>query len=212
MHYLLLMLGWDRYGFHKKCDGTRYAKLVFLHPVQIPEKARWDTLHRTCIFESSGIYRSRSAFIASGRTIFHAWVGPVWIPETKRGDMLCQNCVLHSVGSASHVVPSVAFGALNVDPLLLMLRWDEHGFHKKRIGGICGSFSAFYCVRDIKHQCTIFMLGWDQYKLHKKRNGTRYNKLVFLHPVRIPEIARWDTLHRTCVFASGLIRGSCSAF
>jgi hypothetical protein len=23
----------DRYGFHKKCTGTRYADLVFLHPV-----------------------------------------------------------------------------------------------------------------------------------------------------------------------------------
>jgi hypothetical protein len=27
------MLGWDRYGFDKKCVKTHYAKLVFLHPV-----------------------------------------------------------------------------------------------------------------------------------------------------------------------------------
>jgi hypothetical protein len=27
------MLWWDRYGFDKKRDGTRYDKLVFLHPV-----------------------------------------------------------------------------------------------------------------------------------------------------------------------------------
>jgi hypothetical protein len=30
---LFFMLGCDRYGFHKKHSGTRYAELVFLHPV-----------------------------------------------------------------------------------------------------------------------------------------------------------------------------------
>jgi hypothetical protein len=33
------MLGWDQYRFNKKRDVTCYAKLVFLHPVRIPEKA-----------------------------------------------------------------------------------------------------------------------------------------------------------------------------
>jgi hypothetical protein len=28
------MLGWDWYAFHKKCLGTRDAKLVLLHPVR----------------------------------------------------------------------------------------------------------------------------------------------------------------------------------
>jgi hypothetical protein len=27
------MIGWDRYRFHRKRDGTRYAELVCLHPV-----------------------------------------------------------------------------------------------------------------------------------------------------------------------------------
>jgi hypothetical protein len=27
------MLGWDRYGFHKKCTRIRYAERVFLHPM-----------------------------------------------------------------------------------------------------------------------------------------------------------------------------------
>jgi hypothetical protein len=27
------MLGWDQYGFDKKCAGTRCAELMFLHPV-----------------------------------------------------------------------------------------------------------------------------------------------------------------------------------
>jgi hypothetical protein len=31
-HYFF-MVGWDRYGLHKKRAGTHYAKHVFLHPV-----------------------------------------------------------------------------------------------------------------------------------------------------------------------------------
>jgi hypothetical protein len=30
---LFFMHEWDRYGFNKKRTGTRYAELVFLHPV-----------------------------------------------------------------------------------------------------------------------------------------------------------------------------------
>jgi hypothetical protein len=31
--HTIFMLGWDQYRFYKKCIGTRYAELVFLHPV-----------------------------------------------------------------------------------------------------------------------------------------------------------------------------------
>jgi hypothetical protein len=33
VHALFLILGWDRYGFHKKRAWTSYAELVFLHLV-----------------------------------------------------------------------------------------------------------------------------------------------------------------------------------
>jgi hypothetical protein len=33
VNVLFFMLEWDRYGFDKKCFRTRYAKLVFSHPV-----------------------------------------------------------------------------------------------------------------------------------------------------------------------------------
>jgi hypothetical protein len=33
VYTLFFMLGWDLYGFNKKCAGTIYAELVFLHLV-----------------------------------------------------------------------------------------------------------------------------------------------------------------------------------
>jgi hypothetical protein len=50
--------------------------------------------------------------------------------------------------------------------------------------GICGSCSAFCCVRAVKRFALYFMLGWDRYGFDKKHAGIRYAKLVFLHPVR----------------------------
>jgi hypothetical protein len=95
---LFFMIGADRYGFHKKRNGAHYTKLVFLHPVRIPEKARWDMLHRTCVFASGGIYRSRSALrcirgVKHQRTIFHAQVGRVRIAQKARWDTLRQTSV-----------------------------------------------------------------------------------------------------------------------
>jgi hypothetical protein len=84
------------------------------------------------------------------------------------------------------------------------------------------------------------MLGWDRFRSHNKRAGTSYAKLVCLHPVGSaghvvrsglsgarnvdtlfsfpfgpsvdPTKTYWETLHQICVFASGGIYGSCSAF
>jgi hypothetical protein len=84
------MLWWDRYGYHKKCAGTCYAELVFLHPVgsmghvvhsciwgakhrctifhcrvdlvRFPFKAHQDTVQQTCVFAFGGICWSHSAF------------------------------------------------------------------------------------------------------------------------------------------------------
>jgi hypothetical protein len=54
-------------------------------------------------------------------------------------------------------------------------------------GGLCGSHSAFRCVRATKCRCTICHDG--------------------VGPVWIPQQACRDTLHRTCVFQSSGITG-----
>jgi hypothetical protein len=71
-----------------------------------------------------------------------------------------------------------------------MLGWDWCGFHKKRIGKsyvelvflhLVGyvSRSVFWCVRGVKHRCTIFH--------------------ACVRLIHIPQKARKDMLYRTCV-------------
>jgi hypothetical protein len=101
------MLGWDRYGFHKICHGTRYVELLFLHPVESARhvvhsgasgarnvdtlKALQDTLCRTCFYASGGFCGSHGALrcvrgVECRHRIFHARVGPVRIRQKLRWD------------------------------------------------------------------------------------------------------------------------------
>jgi hypothetical protein len=45
---------------------------------------------------------------------------------------------------------------------------------------MCGSRSAFWCVRAVRRRCTIVLA---RCSLNKKRVGTHYADLMFLHPV-----------------------------
>jgi hypothetical protein len=57
------MLGWDRYGLYKKCAGTHYAELVFLHRVG---------------FAGHVVHSSVSG--ARNVDALHSRVGPVQVP------------------------------------------------------------------------------------------------------------------------------------
>jgi hypothetical protein len=54
------MLVWDRHGFNKICDGTRYAELVILHPLV--------SLGHIVVSGSSGHKTATHYFSSSGGT------------------------------------------------------------------------------------------------------------------------------------------------
>jgi hypothetical protein len=124
------MLGWAWCGFNKKCVGTRYVELVFLHRVgsvshvvhSVASKAR----NINALFSSSGGTESDS--------------------RKSVGDMLCRTCVfLHPMGFAGHVVHSDAFRAQKDDTLFFMLMWAQCTFHKKHAGKHYAKL--FFCIR-----------------------------------------------------------------
>jgi hypothetical protein len=130
-------------------------------------------------------------------TIFHAWVGPVRIPQKSRRDTLRETCVLHSVGSTGHVVHFGAFGARNIDALLIMHGCDPYGFHQNGSGTRYAKPVFLHLVASTGHvvhygtfvaqniDAQFCMLGWDRYGFHKKHAGSIFAEHVLLHRVGI---------------------------
>jgi hypothetical protein len=179
---------WDRYGFDKKRFGAHYAGRVFLHPVGYVG----NVMH-------SGVSEAQN-----NHTLFFMlrweWYG---FHKNHAGTYYAKHVFFHLVGYAGHVVHSSAYGSRNVDALFFMLGRDRYESHKSTLEhttptmcfpscGICGSHSAFRCIRGAKHQHTIF---------HAR-----------VGPIRIRQKVLHDMLCRTCVSASDGIYGSHSAF
>jgi hypothetical protein len=156
-------------------------------------------------------------------TIFHARVGRVRIVQNARWDTLRQTSIFASHGiCGSHSALRCVRGVKHrrtiflawVGPVRIPKIARRDTLRRTCVlhpVGSTGDIVPFVACRLQNVDILFFMLGWDRYGFHKKRDGTRYAKLVFLHAVQVPEIARWDTLHRTCVFSFRGICGSCSS-
>jgi hypothetical protein len=86
---LFFIIGWDRYGFHKKCIKTRYAELVSFHPVG----SACHEVH----FGVSGVRNLDTLFFMLGwaRCGFH---------KKRARTCYAELVFLHPVGSVVHVV------------------------------------------------------------------------------------------------------------
>jgi hypothetical protein len=112
---LFFMLGWDQYGFDKKCARTRYADLAFLHLVG----SAAHIVHSG----ASGVQNVDPPFFLL------EWV---WCCFHKKCAEIhdTELVILHPVLRAGHVVHSSMSGARNVIALFFMLGWDQYRFNK----------------------------------------------------------------------------------
>jgi hypothetical protein len=90
------MLGWDQYGFDKKCIGTRYAELSFLHPV--------GSVGHVVHYGASEAQNIDTLFfmLRWDRYVFR---------KTCAGTHYAEHVFLHPAGSVAHIVHSGASGA-----------------------------------------------------------------------------------------------------
>jgi ribosomal protein L27 len=110
MHYTELVLlhpvGYTGQKVHSGASVACNVNTLFFTLVRALcgfHKKRRDTLHRTCVFISGGICKSRSAFqcvrdTKRDSTIFHARMGLVRIRQKAHQDTLRRSCVSTSGG------------------------------------------------------------------------------------------------------------------
>jgi hypothetical protein len=149
---LLFMLGWDRYGFDKKCSRTCYAELVFLHPVGAAGQEMY-----------SGVSEAGKV----DTLFFMLWWDRYRFHKNHAGTHYAKLVFLHPVGYAGHIVHSDASGSRNVNTLFTCsggTSTDRTKAQWNMLRRICvfasnmiyGSRSALRCIPGVKHQRNIF--------------------------------------------------------
>jgi hypothetical protein len=124
------MLGWDRYGFHKKRFSTCYAELLFFHPV----RSAGQVVH----FGESGERIIETIFfkISWGRYGFDKKRF-----RTRYAELLFS----HPVRYAGQVVHFGASLERIIDTLFFKLGCDQNGFPKSASGHVMLNF--IFCIR-----------------------------------------------------------------
>jgi hypothetical protein len=117
----------------------------------VPQRARHDALHQTCVFESGGIYRSRSAFrcvwaVKCRHTNFNARVGPVRFQQKVCRDTLHRTCVFTSVGiHGSCNALRCVWAVKHPCTIFFVLRSAWCGFHQKHAK--THYFELVFCIQ-----------------------------------------------------------------
>jgi hypothetical protein len=127
---LFFMLGRDRYGFHRKRIGTRYSKLVLLHPV--------GSVGHVVHSSAFGVQKVEALFLMLrwDRYGFHK----------KRAEAYSVEVVfLYPLGCVGHVVHFGAFRAQNIDTLFFMLGWASADSTKCALGHVMPNLR--FCIR-----------------------------------------------------------------
>jgi hypothetical protein len=124
------MLRWSKCGFHKKHAETRYAELVFWHPV--------GSAGYVVYSDASAVRNIDALFFMLGFDRYRLHKKHAVIRYAKL-------VFLHPVGSAGHVVHSVCPGCQNVDALFFLLGCLDAVSIKSTPGHVTSNIC--FCIR-----------------------------------------------------------------